>query len=1153
VSSRKISAMYPFTCVLSIFLLLGILFSAATRAQVAGGTLSGTISDPSGRAVPNAKLVITNVATGVDKVVTTNVDGFYTAVNLLPGDYQVVISAGGFNSERKMGITMTVGAQQTLDAVLRVGTVTNTVQVTTEAPAIQVTTSDISATVNATTVRELPLNGRSWTDLAALQPGVDTIQTQPSFATGSDRGNRGFGQQLTISGARPQQNNYRLDGVSLNDYANGAPGSVLGGNLGVDAIQEFSVLTSNYSAEYGKTSGGVVNAITRSGTNSFHGSAYEFLRNSALDAKNFFEAADTAKAPFKRNQFGGAIGGPIFKNKTFFFADYEGIRQAKGIANVDFVPSPAARQGNLHCSSTDAQTGAHGCVSVGNPYTVPVDSSVQKYLALYPVPTCAGADVCQFIFNGNQIINENFVTTRIDHKFSDKDSLFGTYLYDRTPYSSPDSFGNVGLGTLSARQIVAVEETHSFAPSFVNAVRFGYNHERVDNDASVKAINPAAADTSLAAFAGRDAAVVNVTGVLTSMSGGVGGLPTYLYRWNAFQGYDDAFFNRGTHTIKFGFAFERMLMQATALTDPNGIWFFSDLPSFLTNSPTKFQGGVASTLTPRNFRQSIFGGYVQDDWRTKPNLTLNLGLRYEMTTVPTETQGKLVNLRNIADALPVCGTVVPGACSGTGSLFSSNPTLHNFEPRLGFAWDPLRNGKMAVRGGAGLFDVLPLPYQFILLETQAFPFFQYTSLKVGGSNPVPLTFPLVPAADIAGNKTRSTYIESSPHRNYVMQWNLNVQYQLSSSLAAMVAYVGSRGVHQPFRVDEADLIIPTKTSAGYLWPQVDNGGNLVSGPNVGNPPNTINPNYGSIRGMFYQGRSYFNALETQLAKRMSHGFQMQGTFTWGRSIDTSSATVAGDAFGNSISSLNWFDMRLTRGPSDFNVNRTLVINGTWEIPTAKSFSGPARWIFDGWELGTIFTVSDGVPFTPTWGTGSDPANTLSSDDFAYPNRLGGPGCATLTNPGNPGNYVKTQCFTIPTAPDMNFWNQNCDQQPPSAQPSSGPAVSVPFPQCFNLRGNAGRNILTGPGVTSLDFSVFKNNHIRRISENFNVQFRMEIFNILNHPNFAPPGPGDGNTDIFDPTGASLAPSPTNPGGTAGVLVRTTVPERQIQFALKFIF
>jgi len=920
--------------------------------------------------------------------------------------------------------------------------------------------------------------------------------------------------------------------------------------LGVDAIQEFSVLTSNYSAEYGKTSGGVVNAITRSGTNTFHGSAYEFLRNSKLDAANFFEAGQ--RSPFKRNQFGGAIGGPIIKNRTFFFADFEGIRQSKGIVSVNFVPSPAARSGLL-CSNPAGAPPSSPCTTMqlpAGPNTDAngVDLNVKQYLVsssglpvLYPLGQGApigNGDVSVFTFSGQQVINENFVTTRIDHKFSDKDSLFGTYLYDKTPYSAPDSIGNVKLGSLSSRQIVAAEETHSFTPIFVNAVRFGFNHETVNNNQSLTAINPAAADTSLGAFAGRDAAFVNVGG-LSAMPGGVGGLPTYFYHWNSFQAYDDAFLNRGTHTIKFGFAFERMLLQATALTDPNGIWFFSNLQSFLTNNPSKFQGGIASSLTPRNFRQSIFGGYVQDDWRWKPNLTLNLGLRYEMATVPTETNGKLVNLRNIMDVLPVCGVMVAGSCSGTGALYS-NPTLHNFEPRIGFAWDPFHNGKMAVRGGAGLFDVLPLPYQFILLETQAIPFFQYTTLKG-------LPFFQVPASALTGNKLRSTFIESNPKRNYVAQWNLNLQYQLTPSVAAMVAYVGSRGVHQPFRVDEADLIIPTKTSAGYLWPQVDVNGNLMSGPNAGNPPDPINKNFSSIRGMFYQGRSYFNALELQLAKRMSHGFQVQGTYTWGKSIDTSSATVAGDAFGNSISSLNWFDMKLTRGLSDFNVGRTLVVNGTWDIPTAKSFTGPARWISDGWELGLILTVSDGVPFTPTWGTGSDPANTLSSDDFAFPNRLRGPGCASLTNPGNPANYVKTQCFAIPTAPDAAFWNANCDPAPPSLGVPIGDPSAPPLSPlaCFNLRGNAGRNILVGPGITNLDFSVFKNNRIKRISENFNVQFRMEIFNIMNHANFAPPGPGDGNTDIFDGTGAS--------NGIAGALLRTTIPERQIQFAIKFIF
>ncbi|HXM90576.1 MAG TPA: TonB-dependent receptor, partial [Candidatus Dormibacteraeota bacterium] len=278
-----------FVYVLCVAIALLLTNAVRSRAQVAGATLTGTITDSSGGEVPNARVVIKDVSTGVERTVTTNKDGFYIAANLLPAEYQVTVTAQGFNTEIKNGIKLNVGMEQEFNLVLQVGTVTHRVEVTAEAPAVQLSTSDISATVQATTVRELPLNGRSWTDLAALQPGVDTIQTQPSFSSGADRGNRGFGQQLTISGARPQQNNYRLDGVSLNDYANGAPGSVLGGSLGVDAIQEFSVLTSNYSAEYGKTSGGVVNAITRSGTGAFHGSVYEFLRNSALDARNFFD------------------------------------------------------------------------------------------------------------------------------------------------------------------------------------------------------------------------------------------------------------------------------------------------------------------------------------------------------------------------------------------------------------------------------------------------------------------------------------------------------------------------------------------------------------------------------------------------------------------------------------------------------------------------------------------------------------------------------------------------------------------------------------------------------------------------------------------------------------------------------------------------
>jgi len=1100
-------------------------------AQVAGGTLTGTITDKTGSEIPNAQIVIKDLATGIERTVTTNKDGFYIAANLLPAEYQVTISAAGFNTEVKSGIKINVGAQQEFNLTLQVGTVTHRVEVTAEAPAVQLASSDISATIEATTVRELPLNGRSWTDLAALQPGVDTIQTQPSFSSGADRGNRGFGQQLTISGARPQQNNYRLDGISLNDYANGAPGSVLGGSLGVDAIQEFSVLTSNYSAEYGKTSGGVINAVTRSGTNSFHGSAYEFLRNSALDARNFF---DGPKIPsFKRNQFGGSISGPIIPERTFFFFDYEGIRQSKGITAVTTVPSLDARNGMIHDSN-------------GNPITVTIDPNAQKFLAFYHLPNgpvTDNPDIAEYSFAGRQVVSENFYTTRLDHKFSEKDSLSGTYLFDKTPYTSPDGVNDVQLTTKSSRQIAVLEETHIFKPTFANSVRFGYNYENVDNNQGASALVPEAADTSLGTFPGRTAPQVFI-GAVTPFLGGVGGESAYFYHWNTFQIYDDAFVNKGTHTIRFGLAVERMELEIKALSDPNGIFKFNNLQAFYANQPGRFQGGIASTLSPRNLRQTLVGGYIQDDWRWKPNLTLNLGLRYEMTTVPTETAGKLAVLRNLSDATP-----------HLGDPFFSNPTKRNFEPRVGFAWDPRRNGKMAVRGGFGMFDVLPLPYQYTLLTTLAAPFFQYTSIN----NPQPKDptrgpfFDNLDLANLPANKLRATYIDPKPKRNYVMQYNLNLQYQLTPSLTSLIAYVGSRGIHQPYRPDDADIVIPTLTSAGYLFPKVDVFGNAFSpicnqtdpnGPENTScaPPSRINENYGSMRGMFYEGQSYYNALEAQLAKRMSHGFQVQGTFTWGRSIDTSSATVAGDAFGNSIASPSFFfNPRTSRALSDFNVSRTLVVNGLWEIPSPKSISGPARFLTEGWQLGVIFTASTGIPFTPTFGTGGDPLGTLSSDDWAYPNRLKGPGCSSLTNPGNPNTYFKAnQCFAVPTAPDQAFFDANCDPAPPTL----GVALAPGDLRCFNLRGNAGRNILIGPGTTEVDFSVFKNNYIRKISENFNLQFRAEMFNVLNHANFAPPVTPD-NTDVFDATGT--------PTGVAGLLTRTSTTAREIQFAIKVIF
>jgi hypothetical protein len=1045
--------------------------------QVAGGTISGTVTDASGAVIPNTQISIRNVATGLARAVTADTAGFYTAPNLLPGSYEVTATAPGFATVVETGMTLTVGAQQVLNLSMHVGQVTQRVEVTEAAPTVQLASSTISAVVDSTTVRELPLNGRSWTDLAALQPGVAPVETH---VQGDNL--RGYGDEVSIAGGRPQQNNYRLDGVSVNDFANGGPGSVLGGNLGVDAIQEFSVLTSNYSAEYGKTSGGVVNAITRSGTNQFHGSVYEFLRNSALDARNFF---DGLIPPFKRNQFGAAAGGPIRKDRTFVFGDFEGIRQSLGLTSVVTVPSLAARVGNL---------------STGN---VTVNPGAQKYLVLFPLPNgplLGNGDQGIFTVPEQQITTENFFTIRVDHKLSEKDSLFGTYLFDKTPQTAPDAFNDVLLGDLTKRQIFVLEEDHIFNPALINSVRFGFNRDFVNHNTNIRAINPAAADPSLGAVPGQNAAAVLIGGLSPFLGGLITATPNE--RWNSFQGYDDAFLTKGLHSLKFGVAFERDQLNQLSNGSPAGEFHFGTLADFLTNKPKLFIATFPNLLTPRGIRQSIFGLYVQDDWRVRPNLTLNLGLRYEMSTVPTEVQGKLSNLYNLTDANP-----------HLGDPYFLNPTLRNFEPKVGFAWDPFRKGKTAVRGGFGVFDVLPLPYEFATIAGTSAPF-----IELGSASKLPAgSFPGGAFALLAPSSLSIGSIERKPHRNYVLQWNLNVQHELTPSVTALVGYVGSRGVHQPFRSEDANIVLPTLTSQGYLWPSPVGSGTV------------INPNVGEIRYLNWGANSFYDGLEFGVTKKMTHGLEIQGSYTWGKSIDSGSASVAGDMFTNSISSPLWFNLKLNRAVSDFNVGRTLVVSGTWRVPERKSLSGPADWAENGWELGAIYKANDGSPFTATFGSDGDPLGLNSSDPWDFPNRLTGPGCGSLVNPGNPNTYIKTQCFGIPTAPSGAFYKANCDAGVGTA------------PQCFNLRGNAGRNILTGPGLSNLDFSVFKNNPVKRISESFNAQFRAEFFNILNRANFAVPVTPD-NVTIFDSTGASV--------GGAGLLTSTTTTAREIQFALK---
>ena len=1110
-----------FAVTLFLFGALAIILLSSVRvyAQVSGATLTGTVSDASGAVIPNAHISIRNVATGQVRAVTTDAAGFYTAPNLLPDSYEATVTAPGFSTEVRSGITLTVGAQQLLNITMQVGQATQTVQVTGEAPAVQLANSTIGGVVSQTAVVELPLNGRDWTSLATLQPGVISIGSIQANTASKDRANRGYGVQMTISGSRPQENNYRIDGISVNDYTNGGPGSVEGSTLGVDAVQEFSVLTSNYSAEYGRTAGGVVNAITKSGTNSFHGDAYEFLRNSALDARNYFDPANIP--PFRRNQFGGALAGPIRKDHTFFFGDYEGLRESQAISTPVFVPSQAIRNGIL-CSipQPGVCSTSHVSGAVNPDPATGIDKAVLPFLGLWALPNqgvVGNGDTGIYRFNGGHVTSENFATGRVDHRLSDKDSIFGSYQYDSATATQPDQANELLVGNKTGRTYIAIEETHVFNSRLINSARFGFNRS-TGNRGGVQALNPLSANAALGSSPGAHNPEIDVSGVVNIQPGL--NQAEKIDRWqNSFQGYDDVFLTKGIHSLKFGFAVERIQLNAS-LFAPSGAFPFGTLLAFLTNQPTVFSAALPSAPgTHQGFRSSIFAGYAQDDVRVRSNLTINLGLRYEMSTVPTEARGKLSALQS-----PINQSL---QTAHIGNGIFQNPTLRNFAPRVGFAWDPFRNGKTAVRGGFGIFDVLALPFYLNQFEPNAYPFSAGGSVNglQPGSFPTG-AFNLLAGQIASGSGVRLPYVQPNPKRDYVMQWNLNVQRELATNLTATLAYAGSHGVHQSFRADDINTVLPLQTSAPpYLWPT----------PGLGTCPANpaycqLSPLLGRTDSLQWINSTFFDALEAQLEKRMGHGLQVQGSYTWSRGIDQGAGTATSDAYLSSIPSLFYFLPKYRRAAADFSANQNLTINYIWQIPSPSSLSGPAAWAVRGWQLGGILQVRNGLPFTPL--IGGDPLGLLNTSAFASPDRLRGPGCGSLVNPGKVSNYIKLQCFALPVATPA-IAAQCVPFQP------GGPGNPVLAGTCSNLLGNGGRNEIYGPGLVNFDFSLLKDT---KIKENLNLQFRAEFFNVFNHSNFESP---INNSTLFSQDGS--------PTGGAGAIDLTSTANREIQFALKLIF
>src|SRR2546425_12337812 len=674
--------------VFAVVLLCGTL----AYGQNTAGTILGVVSDESGARLPGVAVTITHLDTGIVRSVTTDEGGRYRAPGLGLGNYEVKAELPGFRTAVRTGIQLMVAAEEVVNLTLSVGAVTEQVQVTGEPPLVETTSATLSGLVDDKKIRDLPLNGRSFEQLAFLQPGVTP------FYRGRHETDQGEGTKMSVSGSRVDSNSFLMDGTNINDQSNNTPGSASGNLLGVEMLREFRVLTGSYSAEYGRYSGGIITAASKSGGNEFHGNVYEFLRNDNLDARNFFDRKSKPGDPrlpeFKRNQFGATIGGPIVHDRTFFFGGYEGLRQRKGTSQVAVVPNGDAHRGILPCPRTRPAAGFTGsqapCNTAGtSTYAVNINPSVRPFLDLYPLPNGAdfGDGTAQLFSNPKQPIDEHYTTGRVDHNFSNSDSFFVRYTFSQAVLNNPTQYPTLTVDALTKSQYVTLGETRIFSPRVLNTARLGFN--RSYSNQFGRPLFDVKPDSLF--VPGQQMGLMTFRGIGITEYGAGQGYPR-RFGHNVWQVTDDLTVSRGSHSLKMGMLFERTQSNATLSRVYGGPHFFDSLDDFLTAPPAEVNLDIPPSDNVWGWGQNLSGFYFQDDFQARSNLTFNLGLRYEFTTVPTEGKGKIANFRNpLRDKAPTLGEPW------------YQGSYKDFGPRVGFSWDPRSNGKTAIRGGFGMY------------------------------------------------------------------------------------------------------------------------------------------------------------------------------------------------------------------------------------------------------------------------------------------------------------------------------------------------------------------------------------------------------------------------------------------------------------------
>ena len=928
-------------CIAVFSLTLAGLLSAAALAQTTSGTIRGTVADETGGILPGVEVTVTNVDTGATRLAISDDEGRYQVPELTPGNYEVSAALTGFTTAVRSGIGITVNRQARVDLTLSVGEISERVVVTGEAPQVDTTSSTIVGLVDEAKIADLPLNGRSFTDLITIQMGTFELPT------GASNSASGFGTKISISGARPSSVAFLLDGNFVNGTLANTPGGATGLFLGVETLREFSVLTNTYGAEYGQSMGGIINAATKSGTNQLHGSVFYYHRNDNLDARNFFDTdpsnpTERSSPPeFRRHQFGFTAGGPIVSDKTFIFGGYEGLRELLATSRVFNTYADSAQQGfypidspvtdpsNL-CARIDNGLAGTGFSATYLPATnqcqipvggaaVPGGPTVADYNDLFlPTPNLGVTDpqngIGQAVKQLPRVSNQDNFVIKLDHIFSDSDSFFARYTLDDADVDSP--LINFKTIFITRNQYVTLEEKHVFSPTLLNVARVGFNRSSLqESDFGLDGPIPenmqlVPTDASaLPEFQSGLLGTWTPPGTGAGFSGPMGGstVTPRIYSTNLFEYSDTVSWTRGPHSIKFGANLKRVQGNLISPQRTFGSLSMGSIPfTYIVGASVNALSFITGdSNVQRGMRFWAMGFFIQDDYQIRPNLTLNLGLRYEPSTEHTEVNdkiGMLLDIRTDTESVSVPQSYL-------------NPTKKNWAPRLGLAWDPFGDGKTSVRAGFGMFYNIQMTELDRISATSNPPF---TTI----ATPSGLSFPydFEACCRTSGSSTR-TALELIDHQNapqsYRMQWNLNIQREIVADTTLTVGYVGARGVDlfNVYQWNQPDPVLPSQCDATggvtcvnpmperspYYWPLMgdrpDN--SFLFGRTC--PPGgpgffrcaRLNNSFDSVPQRSGGADSYYHGLQLQLNKRFSRGFQVQGAYSWSHSIDTSSKQIRG--------------------------------------------------------------------------------------------------------------------------------------------------------------------------------------------------------------------------------------------------------------------